>query len=199
MAVNGIEIKVGQVWVTRGKAFVKIDEHLTNTNLPIQTQLGKYTLSGKYEGSVLPNEYDLFELAVIERTLLGSEIWSTPVKETSTIDQQIKMFDEPVLVTNDMNIDGYESLANVLQRAYNQAAVGKGVERHSAAGEPFHEQVMQIGAAKFGHGALLFQAFKKSEESQRLPHDRAINELLGAINYLAGAVIALEIKKDTQP
>jgi hypothetical protein len=102
-----------------------------------------------------------------------------------------------VLVTNDMNIDGYESLANVLQRAYNQASVGKGVERHSADGEPFHEQVMQIGAAKFGHGALLFQAFKKSEESQRLPHDRAINELLGAINYLAGAVIALEIKKNT--
>lgn len=113
------------------------------------------------------------------------------------IDQQIEMFDKPVLVTNDMNIVGYESLADVLQRAYNQAAVGKGVERHSAAGEPFHEQVMQIGAAKFGHGALLFQAFKKSEESQRLPHDRAINELLGAINYLAGAVIALEIKKDT--
>ena len=105
---------------------------------------------------------------------------------------------EPVLVTNDMNIAGYETLADVLQRAYNQAAVGKGVERHSAAGEPFHEQVMQIGAAKFGVGSLLFQAFKKSEESQRLPHDRAINELLGAINYLAGAVIALEIKKDTQ-
>jgi hypothetical protein len=107
------------------------------------------------------------------------------------------MFDTPTVVPNDMDIPGYESLAEVLQRAYNQAAVGKGVERHSAAGEPFHEQVMQIGAAKFGVGSLLFQAFKKSEESQRLPHDRAVNELLGAINYLAGAVIALEIKKDT--
>jgi hypothetical protein len=90
-----------------------------------------------------------------------------------------------------MNQPGYEKLADVLERAYNQAASGKGKERH-ASGEPFHEQVMQIGARKFGTGALLFQAFKKSEESQRLPRDRAVAELLGAINYLAGAVIALE-------
>lgn len=86
---------------------------------------------------------------------------------------------------------GYEKLAHVLKRAFDQAAKGKGKKRH-AKGEPFHEQVMQIGAKKFGVGSLLFQAFKKSEESQRLPHDRAVAELLGAINYLAGAVIRLE-------
>lgn len=90
-----------------------------------------------------------------------------------------------------MNEPGYEKLACVLHRAYAQAALGKGKDRH-AQGEPFHEQVMQIGARKFGPGALLFQAFKKSEESQRLPLDRGVAELLGAINYLAGAVIALE-------
>lgn len=90
-----------------------------------------------------------------------------------------------------MNTPGYEKLADVLQRAFNQAARGKGKERH-AQGEPFHEQVMQIGARKFGVGSLLFQAFKKSEESQRLPLDRGVNELLGAIVYLAGAVIARE-------
>lgn len=90
-----------------------------------------------------------------------------------------------------MNEPGYEKLSDVLRRAYDQAAIGKGKERH-ANGEPFHEQVMQTGAHRFGTGALLFQAFKKSEESQRLPHDRAIAELLGAIVYLAGAVIALE-------
>lgn len=90
-----------------------------------------------------------------------------------------------------MGVEGYEKLQDVLERAYEQAASGKGRERH-ARGEAFHEQVMQIGAQKFGVGSLLFQAFKKSEESQRLSHDRAVNELLGAINYLAGAVIALE-------
>lgn len=91
-------------------------------------------------------------------------------------------------------IPGYECLADVLQRAYSQAAVGKGAERH-AQGEPFDKQVMQDMARRFGVGALLGQAFKKSEESQRLPHDRAVAELLGAINYLAGAVIAMEAKQ----
>lgn len=94
-------------------------------------------------------------------------------------------------VEMDFKEPGYERLADVLHRAYQQAAVGKGKERH-AQGEPFHEQVMQTGAQRFGVGALLFQAFKKSEESQRLPVDRGVAELLGAINYLAGAVIARE-------
>lgn len=88
-------------------------------------------------------------------------------------------------------VAGYEELSAVLLRAFEQAAKGKGKERH-ANGEPFHEQVMQTGAHRFGVGALLFQAFKKSEESQRLPHDRAVAELLGAIVYLAGAVIHME-------
>ena len=90
-----------------------------------------------------------------------------------------------------MDALGYESLAKVLGRAYEQAAVGKGKVRH-AKDQPFHKQVMQVGAAQFGVGALLFQAFKKAEESQRLDTDAAVNELLGAINYLAGAVIAIE-------
>lgn len=92
---------------------------------------------------------------------------------------------------NPMNEPGYEKLADVLHRAFDQAARGKGKERH-AQGEPFDRQVMQDGARRFGVGALLFQAFKKSEESQRLEDQRGINELLGAIVYLAGAVIARE-------
>lgn len=91
----------------------------------------------------------------------------------------------------DMNEPGYELLASVLQRAYDQAAKGKGKERH-ASNDAFENQVMQDGARRFGVGALLFQAFKKSEESQRLPVDRGVAELLGAIVYLAGAVIRRE-------
>lgn len=90
-----------------------------------------------------------------------------------------------------MEVPGYESLATVLKDAYDQAAIGKGVERH-AKQQPFDEQVMQVGADQFGIGALLFQAFKKSEESQRLDHERGIAELHGAICYLAGAVIAMK-------
>jgi hypothetical protein len=91
-----------------------------------------------------------------------------------------------------MTEDGYEKLADVLLRAYHQAARGKGKDRHAYENEPFDQQMMQDMAKRFGTGALLAQAFKKSEESQRLPVERGVNELLGAIVYLAGAVIARE-------
>ena len=195
MTEQSTRFKVGQKWKRRDGIVVTISEINFMADYLIADGFN-YTREGWVHASRIAAERDLVEL-VSDSAIDSVAEQSTNTPTGAEIYRQIEMLDEPVLVTNDMNIDGYESLANVLQRAYNQAAVGKGVERHSAAGEPFHEQVMQIGAAKFGHGALLFQAFKKSEESQRLPHDRAINELLGAINYLAGAVIALEIKKDT--
>jgi len=94
-------------------------------------------------------------------------------------------------MTNQRTKD-YESLAAVLNRAFDQAANGKGAERH-AVSLPFDEQPMQSISSLVGsHTGLLYQAIKKTQESVRLPHDRAIAELLGAINYLAGAIIYLE-------
>ena len=89
-------------------------------------------------------------------------------------------------------VPGYYTLQDVLSRAYDQAARGKGKERHSRQGESFTDQVIMDGAKRFGTGALLFQAYKKAEESQRLGTDRAVHELLGAIVYLAAAVICRE-------
>lgn len=85
----------------------------------------------------------------------------------------------------------YESLRSVLDRAYAQASSGKGHERH-AVGKPFDEQPMQHLIELYGLWFALGQAAKKAQESQRLPAGRDVAELLGAINYLAGAVIALE-------
>jgi hypothetical protein len=85
----------------------------------------------------------------------------------------------------------YGCLEDVLQRAYDQAATGKGAERH-ADGKPFDQQPMQQLIKLFGVGFALGQAAKKAQESQRMDKDAAVRELLGAINYLAGAVIALE-------
>ncbi|ARU04734.1 hypothetical protein CCO03_08640 [Comamonas serinivorans] len=92
----------------------------------------------------------------------------------------------------EMNVPGYEKLAEVLQAAYEQAAGGKGHERH-ANGLPFHEQPMQtINREQGSIDGFLFQARKKAIEARGLPAPRAQAELLGAINYLAGAVIALD-------
>jgi hypothetical protein len=87
---------------------------------------------------------------------------------------------------------GYESLVLVLRRAFAQAAFGKGAERHANA-LPFEKQPMTAINAMLGSvDGFLYQAMKKTVESKRLPRDRAVAELLGAINYLAGAVIELE-------
>lgn len=88
-----------------------------------------------------------------------------------------------------MNVEGYEQLAAVLQDAYDQAAKGKGAARHGT-GKPFHEQPMQDLIALYGPGFALGQAGKKMQESQRMDRGAAERELLGAIVYIAGAIIA---------
>ena len=93
---------------------------------------------------------------------------------------------------NEMNVPGYEQLADVLARAYDQAARGKGRERH-ANDRPFHLQPMQDLIRLHGVGFATGQASKKASEALGLPTvERQVAELLGAIVYLAGAVIALE-------
>ena len=94
---------------------------------------------------------------------------------------------------NTMDAEGYEPLADVLCRAFEQASAGKGRERHSN-GKPFVDQPMlSINRTLGSIDGILFQAAKKASEARGLPTaERAVAELLGAINYLAGAVILLE-------
>jgi hypothetical protein len=88
----------------------------------------------------------------------------------------------------------YGSLIRVFKGAYDQASTGKGKERH-ADGEPFEQQKICTIARwvkTSPAGGPLQQAVKKCVESSRLPPDRAIQELYGAINYIAAAVIILK-------
>lgn len=100
--------------------------------------------------------------------------------------------------------EGFESLFNILKEAHDQAAFGKGKERHGQ-GLPYAAQPMQtISFMLRGSQGLLWQAMKKIQEANgklddaRVSGDReeignakrfARRELLGAINYLAGALI----------
>jgi hypothetical protein len=87
----------------------------------------------------------------------------------------------------------YESLAAVLDEALAHAQSGKGAERHSC-GEPFvDQQIVQLGEWMGRSTAFAIgQACKKAIESTRLEDERARGELLGAINYLAAAVLVLD-------
>lgn len=91
-----------------------------------------------------------------------------------------------------LDAQGYDSLAGVLLMAFNQASAGKGRERH-ANGLPFDQQPMTAINELLGSSdGYVYQAIKKAVEAKRLPPARAIAELLGAINYLAGAVLHIQ-------
>ena len=86
----------------------------------------------------------------------------------------------------------YAKLELVLDRALAQASGGKGKERHAVEGEPFERQQICEITRRLGHGFSRGQAVKKIYEAQRLPQDRAVAELLGAINYIVASIIVLE-------
>ena len=86
----------------------------------------------------------------------------------------------------------FARLSQVLNLAYEQAAKGKGVERHGF-DMAFEDQPMQDIAKLHGLGFLTGQADKKSREAlHMLEPERQVHELLGAIVYLAGAVIHIQ-------
>lgn len=88
---------------------------------------------------------------------------------------------------------GYEELHRVLMLALRDAQDVKGKERHACEGEAFQDQkIVQLNRwIGTTHGAV-YQAAKKAIESTRLPKEQAIADLLGAINYLAAAVLLRE-------
>jgi hypothetical protein len=92
-------------------------------------------------------------------------------------------------------VHGYFVLEEVLARAYNQAASGKGYDRHGR-GAAFDVQPTQVISSMLDTDAgLAFQAIKKVNEGMRLEHDAKIKEMLGAINYIASIVIYMEANK----
>ena len=97
-------------------------------------------------------------------------------------------------ITHEVRVPaGYDKLFRVLMAALDQAASGKGKERHASDGVAFEDQPMSsINRTLNSVDGLLYQAAKKAQESRRLPDGRAQAELLGAINYLAGAAIAYD-------
>lgn len=102
----------------------------------------------------------------------------------------------PSTTAAQVKVHGYERLSGVLELAYQQAASGKGAERH-ANGLHFDEQRMQVISRLLDSPkGMAFQACKKIAEGIDLPtHEAQVKELLGAIVYIAGMVIYLTDKQ----
>lgn len=95
--------------------------------------------------------------------------------------------------------NNYETLERILAEAAEQASKGKGRARHAVDGERFEsQQIVEIGKRLQGNIAAgpLFQAVKKVYESGRLSKTAAIEELKGAIVYIAAAIYLHEQQKD---
>lgn len=106
-------------------------------------------------------------------------------RERSVVPQAIL---EVQPVTDNPN---YDKLMSILMDAYEQAASGKGVERHGN-GLNFEDQDMMQVMDRVGINFALGQAIKKITEGRRLKKGKATTEFLRAIVYLAGAIIWMD-------
>jgi hypothetical protein len=92
--------------------------------------------------------------------------------------------------------DPYLPLSRVLDLALAQASSGKGAERHGN-GKPFDQQpMMEISRMLGSPVGCFYQAMKKTQEASRMEPEAAKREILGAINYLAGAYLLLDEQGD---
>lgn len=99
---------------------------------------------------------------------------------------------------------GYLALAGILQAAHDQAARGKGRERHSDDKAFLDQPIMQIARMLGDTGGHAYQIMKKSQEANRMvkrgQYDAAVAELYGVINYAAAAVLLIrEIETKGDP
>jgi len=93
--------------------------------------------------------------------------------------------------------EAYQKLWDVLMDAYNQAAHGKGCIRHTTHPQKFeHQKICEISRRLGSIDGLAFQAIKKTYEACRAydmhQEERAVADLLGAINYIAAMVILIQ-------
>jgi len=94
---------------------------------------------------------------------------------------------------------GHECLAKAFHLSFLQAASpkAKALNRHASELEdgshtPFDSQPIMQLSRMYGVGALMYQAAKKMEESQRMAPEKALHELRGAMVYTAAAMLRID-------
>lgn len=114
-----------------------------------------------------------------------SKLIGKKVKSPRPTNSSIKRLLEKPETSDNPN---YDALLSVLMDAYDQAANGKGADRHGR-GLNFEDQDMLTIMDNVGIGFGAGQAIKKIVEGIRLNDVQCRKELLGAIVYLAGTIL----------
>jgi len=127
-----------------------------------------------------------FKSLTPEEAQTKEELWATLRADPQRVHDRTM----PVFVA-----EGYDNLFTILCKALHQAQAGKGKERHAQPDTPFDQQPIMAIAALTDMGFQTGQAIKKTVEAHGMVNrgqlDAAERELLGAINYLAAAVLRI--------
>lgn len=94
--------------------------------------------------------------------------------------------------------EAYKSLRRILDCAYSRSAYGKGIKRHGSPEVPWDGQNIVTIQNITGPNGPMFQIIKKLQESQRLPAQEGILELLDCIVYTAGIIRFMELMNRVQ-
>lgn len=147
-------------------------------------------LTYRDDGTVSASRYDQSELDLIEEVPSAAR---QPEPPQPNEPKALPAPDpEPPAVVGDPM---YGSLAGILQAAHDQAARGKGHDRH-ADDKPFLNQpIMEIARMLGDTGGHAYQIMKKAQEANRMvrraQYDAAVQEYLGVINYAAAAILLI--------
>lgn len=153
-------------------------------NMPVEENPLKTSLGDKLITKLKPNTNTPTERQGGEKMMSVSLHKALEDKKKSNTTEKAHM-------TNVRN--GYKSLAAILERSLDQAQNGKGNERHQVGEATFTKQpICELGRL-YGTGYNFGQAAKKAHETNQLGTKEAkLNEIYGAINYLAAAAILIE-------
>ncbi len=207
MAVNGVEIKVGQVWETRCGREVRVLGYDCRTKTEfvwdLLSQTDRMTLSVNDLGHYLTDkrhDWDLIRLVKdvpaeaqpIDVTM--PEVDDGAELAVETLQALGWHFNGKAWVQDRVNrMAGNEVQEHPLYAVYiaaiEQAMYGKG-ERHGGAVTPFTEQPWVHYAKMHGRGFLTGQSAKKLEEAASTREgEKFETEVLGAIVYAGMAVL----------
>lgn len=100
---------------------------------------------------------------------------------------------------SETDMDNYLPLLRTLLGALDQAANGKGRERHANDNAFTDQPILNIARLLNSDGGLAQQVIKKVIEARTLPtHEQRVRELQGAINYTAAMIMYGEGRLDTE-
>lgn len=213
MAVNGIEIEVGQAWITYAEAIVTI-EHLLDGGKFLGVDQGGdtrvYDINGRSDttGGYLASDLERLatEVPVVEREVTTPEP-ELNVRFADAVDDTV---DPDALASETLHAMGWHfdgqcwvqpapwPVANdvaahplfpVYVAAIEQAMFGKG-KRHGGAVTPFLSQPWVHYVKMHGRGFATGQSAKKIEEAASILEGEAFEkEVLGGIVYAGMSIL----------